>query len=124
MPDRWPVEGLQQRFWQSQAAGFNHYCVELMLPVQQLFHGGQKLVLHRAAKAAVSKFNDRRRLCIADAAGLKQSAIDSNFTEFVHQNCQPVAPLAQQVAQKGRFAGTKKTGHNGYWEATRGWGHR
>ena len=53
-----PVQGLQQRLWQSQATGLHHDAVELISPFQQTLDRGQEVVLHRAAEAAVVELHE------------------------------------------------------------------
>ena len=112
--DLGPAEGGHQRLRQGQAAGFHHDAVELVGPLQQAGDRGQKLILHRAAEAAVGQF-DQPVLQLAGltkAACGQEIAIDPDLAEFIDQHRQALAALQQQVTQQGGLAGSEETGHD------------
>src|SRR3546814_3587683 len=82
--------------------------------VEQLLQGGQEIVGHRAAQAAVGQLDDVVIRAIGTAAGLQQLAIDADLAEFVDDQRQPAAPgVAQQVADQRGLAGAEKAGDHG-----------
>ena len=109
-----PAEGGHQGLGQGQSTGFHHDAVEAVGALQQAGHGGQKLVLDRAAETAVGEFHQAvvEFVIRAEAAGGDQVAVDAHLTELIDQNSQPQAALQQQMAQQGGLAGPQKTGHH------------
>ena len=118
--DGGPAESGDKGFRQGQAAGFHHDAVEVVGPLQQLKHGGQKLILHRAAEAAVRQFHQPalKVVAFAEAAGGQEIAINADLAEFIHHHSEPQAALQEQVSQQGGLAGAEKTGHHRHRQAS------
>ena len=53
----WPGEGRNEGFWKGEATGFNDDAVELVCPLEQMLHRGQKIILNCATEATISQFN-------------------------------------------------------------------
>ena len=107
-----PVEGLKQRIWQSQTTGLHNDAVELISPFQQTLDGGQEVVLHRAAEAAVVELHKTsfQLFLGTEAATANQVSIKTNTAEFVHHHGQPLTTVDQQMTQHRGFASPQESG--------------
>jgi len=109
-----PAEGGHQRLGQGETTGFNNDAIESVSPRKQILHGGQEVILHRAAETAVGKLDQAsiKLLIRAESAGSDQGPIDPDLAEFVDHHGQSLAAVQEQLAQKRGFASTEKTGHH------------
>ena len=110
-----PVQGLQQRTRQRQTTGLHHDSIQLIRPLQQLFHRRQEVVLHRAAQAAVVELHKTAVQLIvgAETATANQIPIQSDTAEFIDHHGQTLTTAGEQMAQNGGFTGTEETGDHG-----------
>lgn len=78
---------------------------------QQSLDGGQEVVGHGAADAAVGEFDDLVLAAALDAATGEQVAVDPDVAELVdHQGDAPAIGGLQQMADQAGLAGTEKAG--------------
>ena len=54
-----PLKGLQQWLRQGETTGFDDDAIELIGALQHALHRGKEIVLHRAAQATISQFDNR-----------------------------------------------------------------
>ena len=111
-----PIQGLKQRPWQSETAGFNNDPIQLIRPFQQRLHGRQEVVLHRAAEAAVVQLNQTavHLLLRTKAAAANQITIKPNAAKFVDHHGQSLTATGEQMAEHRGLAGPKKPGDHGH----------
>ena len=110
-----PVQGLQQRTRQRQTTGLHNDSIQLIRPLQQLFHRRKEVVLHRATQAAVVELHETAVYLIvgAETATANQIPIQSDTAEFIDHHGQTLTTAREQMAQNGCFTGTKETGDHG-----------
>nr|GFD52810.1 hypothetical protein [Tanacetum cinerariifolium] len=89
-----PLEGLNQRFRQREARGFDEDMVQITTAGDQLLHHREKLFLDGTAQAAVGQFIDATVglfFGAADGALLEDFAVDAQLAELVddHRDTAP-----------------------------------
>ena len=110
-PDGRPVEGLDERLRQGEARGFDDDVVGPRRAGQQRLDGGDEIVRHGAAQAAVGEFDDVLLRTGLDAAGAQDVAVDPDVAELVdHERQPPPMRLSEQVADHRGLAGAQKAG--------------
>ena len=110
-PHLGPVEGGDQRLGQRQARGLDHDVVGRRVAGEDRAHGGQEIVGHRAADAAVGELDHVLLGAALDAAAAEHGAVDAEVAELVDQQRQPPpAGVLDQVADQAGLARTQKAG--------------
>ena len=112
--DARPVEGRHQRLRQGQAGRLDDDVIGTVLARQQLLHGRNEVVGHRAADAAIVEFDDVVLAAYLVAAALEHVAIHPEIAEFVDDQRNPLAlGIGQHVPDQRGLAGAKKAGDHG-----------
>ena len=109
-----PVERLHQRLGQRQAGGLDDDVVRARLARQQALDGGQEIIGHRAAQAAIGEFDDIVFGAGVDAAVLQDFAVHADIAEFIDDKRQPpAARVGQHMADQRGLAGAEEAGDDG-----------
>ena len=117
--DLGPVEGLHQGLGQRQAAGLDQDVVDLVAALDQLAHHRVKLLLHRAAHAAIGQLVQlagllARLVFAANATAAQNVAVNAQLAKLVDDDRNaPALGVGQNVAQQRGFATAQKTGDDG-----------
>ena len=113
-PDAGPVEGLDQRLRQGEAGGLDQDVLGRARPVEQGLHGGQELVRHGAAEAAIGQLDDVLLLAALDAAAPQRLAVDAQRAELVDDDGDAAAArMGHQVAHQRGLPGAEEAGDDG-----------
>ena len=107
-PQFWARWFLRDRAGMSQPCGFDQHPVEPSTALSQVVEHPQQVASNRAAQASVvnlkNGFIDPHHECL----------INTNFTEFVDNNCDALAVLGpQDIVEKRGLARAEKAGENG-----------
>lgn len=102
-------KGLHDGAGIGQAGGFDQDVIEAIAAAGELFEDADEVPAHGAANAAVIHLEDL-------FVGLQdQFVIHADFPEFIFNDGQPQAVIfAEDAVEKGRFAGPKIAGQDGY----------
>ena len=111
-----PAKGLDQRFGQCQAGGFDDNVIGRFGQGEDLFDRRQKVVGDRAADAAIGQLEDVFIRAVGIAAAFEQFTVHREIAEFIdHEGKFLAVGLFDQVTDHRGLAGTKKAGDNGCW---------
>ena len=109
-----PVEGFHQGFGQGKPGRLDDDLVRRRIAGEQRFDGGNEIIRHRAAQAAVGKLDDIVFRAALDAAGFQYLAVNADIAELVDDKRQPAAARGlQHMADQRGFAGAQKAGDDG-----------
>ena len=112
--DARPVESGHQRLRQGETRGFDDDVVGLVVTLQQLRHGGNEVVGHSTADAAIGQFDNVLFLAGFRPAALQRIAIDAEITKLVDdQRDASAIGIFQHVADERCLARTEETGDDG-----------
>ncbi len=116
--DRRPVEGLDQRLRQGEAAGLDQDVVGRRGAGEQRIHGGDEVVGDRAAEAAIGQLDDVGLVAGGDAAAAQDLGIDADIAELVDDDGEAAAAgILEQVADQRRLPGAAEAGDDGAGDA-------
>ena len=109
-----PGESLNQRLRQGQSRCFNNNVIRGRHLFQQLLHGGQEVIRHRAADTAIGQFDDIIGGTVFHATGCQHFTINTDITKLIDDEGKTAAiGLFNQSPDQRGLASTKKTGDHG-----------
>ena len=112
--DLGPVEGAHQRLRQGEARGLDDDVLGRRVAIEELLHGGDEIVRHRAADAAIGELDDIVLAAGLVAAGFEDLAVDADIAELVDdERDAPPSRIGEQMADERRLAGAEEAGDDG-----------